>query len=297
MEELVRSDLAMECEGATEGHGVRVQRSRVGALEILRVQICTDEAARRLNKPVGRYITVQSDEHCRLNDGQFDRLRCALAVELRELSERMCERRIGRGFSVLVAGLGNREITPDAIGPETVRRLSVTRHLHHENALFSTVGLCEISAIAPGVTGQTGLETVEMIRAAAGAVRPDLVIAVDALAARSVERLCATVQLCDSGIQPGSGLGSHRKALSKETVGVPVMGVGVPTVVDSSVLVYGALQKAGMSEPSEELQRALQAGKGFFVSPKEIDLQVSVASTLLASALEKAFDAGERLLN
>lgn len=298
MEELVRSDLAMECEGATEGQGVRVQRSRVGALEILRVHICTDEAARRLGKPVGRYITVQSDEHCRLNEGQFDRLRCALAVELRELSERMCERRIGRGFSVLVAGLGNREITPDAIGPETVRRLSVTRHLHQaENALFSTVGLCEISAITPGVTAQTGLETVEIIRAAVNAVRPDLVIAVDALAARSVERLCSTVQLCDSGIQPGSGLGSRHKALSKETVGVPVMGLGMPTVVDSSVLVYGALQKAGMPEPTEELRRALETGKGFFVSPKEIDLQVSVAATLLASALEKAFDVGERLLD
>lgn len=298
MKELMRSDLAMECEEAVEGQGVHVRRSHVGACEILRVHICTDEAAQRVRKPVGRYITVDGGAICEMNDECFEKLRCALAVELRELAEHMCDRRVGKGFSVLVAGLGNREITPDAIGPETVRRLSVTRHLHAtENALFSAVGLCEISAIVPGVTAQTGLETVELIRSVVGAVHPDLVVAVDALAARSVERLASTVQLCDSGIHPGSGLGKRSKGLSKETVGVPVMGLGVPTVVDSSVLVYDVLQKAGLAKSDDAVRHVLEAGRGFFVSPKEIDLQVSVAATLLAGSLEKAFDVGERLLD
>lgn len=296
MEKFARSDLAAECGGDAEGDGIRVRRVRAGESEILRVQIRTKEAAQRVGKPMGCYVTVECKNLCGMDDGEFERIRCALAVEIRDMAERMCGHRVGRGFSVLVAGLGNREVTPDAVGPETVRRLSVTRHLREsEGALFSTVGLCEISALTPGVTGQTGLETVELVRGAAAAVHPDLIVAVDALAARASERLAATVQLSDTGIQPGSGIGNRRKALNRDTVGVPVMALGIPTVVDSCTLVYETLRRAGCLEPSEELRRVLEAGRGYFVSPKEIDLLVSGAAVLLAGALEKAFSVGDTI--
>lgn len=297
METFMRSDLAAECGADREGEGIRIRRGRAGECDILRVQIRTEEAARRVGKPIGCYITVDCGEIFALGDERFERVRCALSVEIRDLAERMCGRRIEHGFSVLVAGLGNRDITADAVGPETVRRLSVTRHLKAvEGALFSTVGLCEISALIPGVTGQTGLETVELVRGAVTAVHPDLVVAVDALAARSEERLMSTVQLSDAGIQPGAGIGNRRGALCKETVGVPVMALGVPTVVDAATLACNTLRRAGYTKPDEETRRALEAGRSYFVSPKEIDLLVSAAAVLLAGALEKAFSVTDGML-
>ena len=293
MEDYGRSDLAAEC-GVGEGEGVRIGRVRAGGCDILRVQVGTQEAADRIGKPVGRYVTVDCGDIRGMDECEAERVRCALAVEIREMAERMCGKRVGGGFSVLVAGLGNAEITPDAIGPETVRRLSVTRHLRRmDSALFSTVGLCEIAAVTPGVLGQTGLETVELVRGAAKAAHPDLVVAVDALAARSVERLATTVQLSDTGIHPGSGIGNARKALNERTVGVPVMGLGVPTVVESATLVYDALQRAGCEQLSDGMRRALEQERGFFVSPKEIDLLVSCVGVLLAGSLEKAFSLRE----
>ena len=290
MEDFARSDLAAECGAGTEGEGVRVSRAEAGGCEILRVQIKSEEAAARIRKPQGRYVTVECGNIRMLDEVESERVSCALAVEIREMAERMCGRRVGQGFSVLVAGLGNAEITPDAVGPETVRRLSVTRHLRRfDTALFSTLGLCEIAALTPGVLGQTGLETVELVQGAARSAQPDLVIAVDALAARSTDRLAATVQLSDTGIHPGSGIGNARRALNRETVGVPVMAIGVPTVVDSATLAADLLARAGHTEPDEALRAELENGRSFFVAPKEIDLLVSAVGVLLAAALEKAF--------
>lgn len=290
MEGFARSDLARECGCDTDTEGVRVRHSEAGGCEILRVQIRTPQAAERIGKPMGCYVTVDCGNVLMLDEVEHERVRCALAVEIREMAERISDCRVGSGFSVLVVGLGNSEITSDAVGPETVSRLSVTRHLRQtDHALFSTVGLCEISAFLPGVLGKTGLEAVELVRGAVSAVSPDLVIAVDALCARSAERLASTVQISDAGIQPGSGIGNRRCALNAETVGAPVMALGVPTVVESSTLVYDALRRGGCDAPSEELRLALEKGKGYFVSPKEIDLLARAAGVLLAGALEKAF--------
>lgn len=290
MQDFARSDLASECSAGGAGEGVWVQRTQAGGCEIVRVQVKSDEGARRIGKPKGRYVTVDCGDLRVLDKGEMDRVRCALAVEIREMAERMCGKRVGGGFSLLVAGLGNAEITPDAIGPETVKHLSVTRHLRRfDTALFSTVGLCEIAALVPGVLGQTGLETVELVKGAVRVAKPDLVIAVDALAARSPARLASTVQLADTGIHPGSGIGNRRKALNSESIGVPVMALGVPTVVDSATLVYDALQRVGYAKPTEALWRELEEERHFFVAPKEIDLLVRTVGVLLAESLEKAF--------
>lgn len=290
METFLRSDLAMEWSGVDAGAGVRVQRARVGGCEIVRVHIATEAAAARLQKPCGRYVTVEGGDLCRLDEGALDEMRRVLSVELRDLAERACGSRVSRGFSVLVIGLGNREITPDAVGPETVRRLAVTRHLcDTDRALSPTAGLCRISAVAPGVTAQTGIEAAELVRGAVRAVSPDLVIAVDALAARDVRHLAAAVQISDVGVRPGSGLGGGGRTLSRESVGVPVIAIGVSTVVDSAALMADALRRAGIESPDAAVRQALTAGKGYFVSPREIDLQVAVAATLLSGALERAF--------
>lgn len=294
MEEFARSDLAAECGAIENTKGITVQRAEAGGCEILRVQIRTPEAAEAIGKPEGRYVTVDCGDIRMLDEVELERVRCALSVEIRDMAERMCGKRVGKGFSLLVAGLGNAEITPDAVGPEAVKRLSVTRHLRRlDNALFSTVGLCEIAALSPGVLGQTGIEAVELVRGAANAATPDLVIAIDALAARSVARLATTVQLSDSGIRPGSGIGNARRALDGESIGVPVMALGVPTVVDSSTLVFDALQQAGFDASDGDLYKALTEGKRFFVSPKEIDLLVSSVGVLLAESIEKAFSVSE----
>ena len=290
MEEFARSDLAAECGGVENTKGITVQHAEAGGCEILRVQVRTPEAAEAIGKPEGRYVTVDCGDIRSLDEVELERVKCALSVEIRDMAERMCARRVGKGFSLLVAGLGNAEITPDAVGPETVKRLSVTRHLRRlDHALFSTVGLCKIAALSPGVLGQTGIEAVELVRGAADAAAPDLVIAIDALAARSVARLATTVQLSDSGIRPGSGIGNARRALDTESIGVPVMALGVPTVVDSSTLVFDALHQAGFDAIDGDLHKALTEAKRFFVSPKEIDLLVSSVGVLLAESIEKAF--------
>jgi spore protease len=189
-----------------------------------------------------------------------------------------------------VAGLGNDEITADAIGPETVRRIEVTRHLRtYLPEAYEQIGVCAISALSPGVLGQTGIETVELVRGAAENAKPDVIIAIDALAARSVTRLASTVQLSDAGINPGSGIGNNRRAICLDTVGVPVIALGVPTVVDSSTLVYDALERAGVDKVSRQLTEVLEQGKGFFVSPKESDVIVKKVSALLARSIGQAF--------
>lgn len=289
MEEFARSDLAAECGAGQEGDGVRVQQVTVGGCEILRVQIKTREASARIGKPEGRYVTVDCGEIRALDELERERVRCALAVEIRDMAERMCGRRIGRDLSVLVVGLGNEEITPDALGPKTAKSLSVTRHFPKSAALLPGGISCDLSAIVPGVSGQTGVESAEIVRGAVREVAPDLVIAVDALAARSLSRLSTTVQLSDTGILPGSGLGAPRAALDQARIGVPVMALGVPTVVNSATLVCDALRLAGYGTLSGEIRKTVANGQSFFVSPSEVDVLVEAAALLLAEALEKAF--------
>ena len=293
MEDYSRSDLA--CEAGT-GHfrdiaGVRYGEERHGACRIERMEILTEEGAAQLGKPCGTYITLHCRPIWRLGGEERDGITERLAEEIR----RLCLPRegISERFGVLVAGLGNAEITADAIGPRTVHSLTVTRHLHeYDLKIFRMLGRCQLSAIAPGVLGQTGMEAVDLIRGAADAVCPDVVLAIDALAARSTERLASTFQLSDTGIAPGSGIGNRRRAIDRESVGVPVISLGVPTVVDSATLIYDALQKAGIGEVGDKLREVLENRRRFFVSPKESDLITAQTAALLTDAIEAAFSLG-----
>ncbi len=281
-----RTDLA--CESARPALETEEERVVVGGAEVV--------IDRRRETGGGRFVTVACGRITARGEGELPALSDLLSRELSAMAAEMLGRAVTRGTRVLVVGLGNADMTPDAIGPGTVRRMTVTRHLRmYDEALFASLDCCELSALMPGVMGQTGLESSELCRAAAELLHPELVVAVDALAARSCERLASTVQLSDRGIAPGSGIGNHRAAIDESTMGCPVMGVGVPTVVDSSTLVLDALTRAGMDPDTlpEDLVTVLESGRSFIVSPRDSDRMVELTCRLLSRALDMAFGAGE----
>lgn len=287
-----RTDLALEsCSAAGKGlGGVEQTVHRQAGCVIHRVTVTTADAAVALGKPIGTYVTVECGQIHRLDRERTGAIAGLLAGELRGMTRALTGRFPGGDLGVFVAGLGNAKLTADAIGPGTVSRLTATRHLlEHEAALFQALGCSALSALSPGVLGDTGIETLELLRGAVRSVRPDVVIVVDALAARSCARLASTVQISDSGIVPGSGVGNHRTAITAETLGVPVIALGVPTVVDSSTLVWDALRQAHIESVSDELRSVLENGRSFFVSPKESDLISASVSDLLADAISEAF--------
>ena len=267
--------------------GVAVEEEMRGDLRIQRMEIQTDEAANILCKPKGRYYTLQFPKIQRRFHAEFETGAEAIADAVSELlgfedithSGKSGSKGEKGEKSVLIACLGNPAVTPDALGPLCARHLLVTRHLKSAEpesfAPFGTVAL-----LAPGVLGSTGIESAALIGAAVQAVEPDAVIAIDALAARTVHRLCNTIQLCDTGLAPGSGIGNHRQLLNRETLGVPVLGVGMPTVVGAATLIADLAGECGDSPVAD--------CSGFFVAPREIDTLVADGSKLLAYGINLA---------
>ncbi|MBO5416369.1 MAG: GPR endopeptidase [Clostridia bacterium] len=295
MNNRIYSDLALESSYALRGNikkaGEYSETERNG-IKICRLDISSQALAEKYRRSRGIYITAICGKIWLFSEQELENTAMAVGEELRAMITELCGCKISKDFSVLVAGLGNAEITPDAIGPRTVSRLTVTRHIPRiSEKIFNDLGQCTVSAIAPGVLAQTGIETLELIRGAVSSTSPDIVIAIDALAARSCERLAATVQISDSGISPGSGIGNLRKAINRENIGVPVIALGVPTVVDSATLVYDALERAGIECIEEKLRNVLDNDKGFFVSPKESDVIADSVSLLIAKAIDFALRA------
>lgn len=238
------------------------------------VHILDEEGSAALDKPVGCYVTVELDGLLRREEAAFPRAVKALAGLLESM--------IPAEGEALVVGLGNRAITPDLVGPLTAEHTLVTRHLVEQ--LPEHFGAFRpVAALTPGVLASTGMESGLLIQAAAAELHPACVIAVDALASRSAERLCRTVQLSDAGIAPGSGVGNHRMALSRETLGVPVIAVGVPTVVEASTLVMDLLGK--------EDDRGLPGGD-LFVTPREVDSRVADLSRVIGYGISMALNPG-----
>ncbi len=282
----IRTDLASEAKEAANIENIRgisYHETEVRGVAVSDMKITSEEGSVIIGKPVGRYITVECKRSWLLSDEEKENIIASLADYITEL--------VPKGDkTVLVVGLGNRDITPDSLGPRTIDGLIVTRHVKEfDPRLFDSIGQEEIAAIAPGVVGQTGIETLELIRGAVERVKPDVVIAVDALAARSVDRLGSTLQLSDTGISPGSGIGNRRREINRTSIGVPVIAIGVPTVVDSSTLVYDALSKAGIENIDSSLKSVLENGRSFFVSLKESDVAVAQSASLISSALNRAF--------
>ncbi len=284
-----RTDLACESIGAkpVDTEGAKLSDFDVCGVPVSRLFVKNKAGEKATGRRCGTYITLYCPTIKYLEADEEDSITEALSTMLRQLTAELCHKPVSSTTKVLVAGLGNRFITADAIGPRTADKVAVTGHMTGSK-LFEAVGCSYISAVHPGVLGQTGIEAAAMIQGAAEYVRPDVVIAVDALAARSTDRLASTIQLSDTGIEPGSGIGNRRGAVNRETIGFPVIALGVPTVVDSATLVYDALETAGVGH-SNELDRVLQNQRSFFVSPRDSDVISDCVSNLLAGAINRAF--------
>lgn len=276
-----RTDLAVE---AIENHKtaaalphVRQSDRTLEGFAVHEVRILSEDAAREIGKPQGRYLTLELDALIRREEDAFPRACKALSTLLRELLPRPND------GPVLIAGLGNRMITPDAIGPQTANHVIATRHLVAQSpAIFADWR--PVSALAPGVLGQTGVETGEVICGVLDRVRPSAVIAVDALAAGRLSRLLRTVQLSDTGITPGAGVGNARAALNKETLGVPVIAVGVPTVVDGATLAHEISSQLGQPacEALDDLSQPVM------ITTRDIDREVADISRMIGYAVNMA---------
>lgn len=214
-----------------------------------------------------------------LSDSDFCILSNGIAYELKVFAKKINPR--GACLRILVVGIGNPCLTSDALGPNTVKGIYVTPP--------SGRSPVKIAAIVPDVAGNTGVETIDTVRAYVKIIRPDIVIAIDSLRARSYERLASTVQLSYSGIVPGSGIGNSGEKINGESIGTPVISIGIPTVISSSTLIYETLERCGAELENEELITLLENNLNYFVSPKEVDLLVKSASLLLSAAINSAF--------
>jgi len=278
----IRTDLAAEARDlwresageTTRLPGVRARDEEAQGLPVARVEILDAEGERALGKPPGVYLTLDVAALWRREEGIFARVVRAMAELLGPL--------LPEG-PVLAAGLGNPAMTPDALGPRTLDHLLITRHLQEV-----LPGFRPVAGLGAGVLGTTGLEVAEWVRGAAEHVKPAAVVLIDALAARGLDRLCSTVQLSDTGLIPGSGVGNHRMALNREGLGVPVVSVGIPTVVGVETAAKDLLSQAG----GDEARIPELRGRGLFVTPDHIDVRIRELAKVTGYGLDLALQPG-----
>lgn len=284
----IRTDMARE---ALLGHaklpGVREERRDVSGVTVSRICVETQQAADALNKPVGAYVTIETTQDM---TQAGDAVSACIAEALCGLMENV------RGH-VLVVGLGNRFVTPDSLGPRTAEKLFVTRHIRAFAPELAPEGMREVSAIVPGVLGVTGLETREIVQGVVERVRPGAVLCIDALCSERVERITDVVQLNDSGILPGAGVGNRQQGLNRESLGVPVFALGVPTVVYASAIARETIrlieEKTGVADAEHTLSAfagtLIEERMGdLVVTPKDVDKLVEDASRRLANGINRA---------
>lgn len=270
---MLSTELAIErLEAAQISHGrgrgvagVSCRRKRIHGIDVQTMTVETKSAANILCKPVGDYVTISLNKLIRRCDDAFEDTVFCISAVVRSMLQ-------GRS-SVLLVCLGNERITPDALGPSCAKQLMVTRHLKQQHPeLFDA--FTETALICPGVLGITGMESAALVKGAVAEVHPDCVIAIDALAAGNAKRLATTVQICDTGLDPGAGVGNNRCGLNRDTLGVPVIGIGVPTVVDA---------KAFANANNEQ-----DRGEGLFVTPRDIDCIITHSAKLLGYGINLA---------
>jgi spore protease len=280
-----RTDLALEArelwqESTAKNSrlpGVKTEKHKQEGYPVTRVDILDPRGAEILGKPQGSYLTIDLTTFWQRKADFFERAVRVVGGQLKSL--------LPTEGPVLVVGLGNRAMTPDAVGPLAADSVLVTRHLISAMPKHFS-GFRPVAVFRAGVLGTTGVESAEAVRGLAAEVQPALVIAIDALASRRCGRVCSTVQLSDTGIIPGSGVGNHRWALDRETLGVPVIAIGVPTVVDSATLAADLLEEAGIPEINEDKLRRGQ--ENLMVTPRDIDAQVRDLSKIVGYGINWA---------
>lgn len=293
----IRTDLALEAKEKYEEEHVEIrgviieeEYNREKDIKTTTVKIETENGAKAMGRPQGIYITMEAPNMSVPDEEYHREISKELAKHMKNLLPPKDE------LKVLIVGLGNREITPDALGPDVVANLHITRHIIRE---YGVQGMGEehvhsVSGLVPGVMAQTGMETMEIIKGVAEETKPDVVIAIDALAARSTRRLNRTIQITDTGINPGSGVGNHRNGLSEETLGVKVIGIGVPTVVDAATIVHDSmahlLETLEEGEKKEFLEEMIAPSlHSMFVTPKDVDETIKRLSYTISEGLNMIF--------
>ena len=293
----IRTDLALEtterfAEENAEIRGVEVHEEYDEEKDVRTtvVKIVTENGAKSMGRPQGTYITIEAPELSTPDEDYHREISEEISTHLRKLIDLKKEK------SVLVVGLGNAAITADALGPQVVDNLLMTRHIIKEYGLrgIKHEKMHRISGIAPGVMAQTGKETAEIVQGIVSETKPDVVVAIDALAARSVRRLSRTIQITDTGIHPGSGVGNHRNGLTEENLQVKVIGIGVPTVVDAATIVHDSmahlLDTLEETEQKEFLDEMIAPNLySMFVTPKDVDETIKYLSFTISEGLNIAF--------
>ncbi len=281
----VRTDLALEAresieEKESEIRGVRVEEEydKEKDVRITKVTIESKNGARALGKPMGTYITLEAPAMTEPEEDYHKEIAEILAKEIRSILPHSDEEQ-----SILVVGLGNREVTADSLGPNVVDNLFINRHIMMEygKVAYNCSKMHMVSSIVPGVMAKTGMESAEIIKGVIGETKPDLVIVIDALAARSTKRLNRTIQITNTGIHPGSGVGNHRNAITEDSLHVPVIALGVPTVVDAATIVGDAMGERPVT---------LKELNNMYVTTKDVDFQIQQISHILCDGINMALN-------
>ena len=303
----VRTDLAVEArqiykeQNKMDADGVEVEESYKDDIKITNVKILNDLGAEKMGKDIGSYITIDIPQYTAYDGTLMDNVANTLGIILKKLVN------VSEEDLVLVVGLGNKEVTPDALGPKVVEKIMVTRHLKGVMPDEDFGSVVPVSAISPGVLGITGIETGEIIKSIVDKIKPNLVICIDALASRKTERVNRTIQISDTGISPGAGIGNHRMKINKQNLGVKVVAIGVPTVVHAGTIVndvidlvldglisqseqgkefYNMLREIDKNEKSVLINEILSPTLGdLVVTPKEIDLMINSLSKIIANGI------------
>lgn len=296
----IRTDLALEARefieeanGEMRGVIVDTYSDAADSIRVTHVQITTKNGAKAMGKPIGTYITLEADALTEPDDGYHREVSLCIADHLQSLLPDCKNEK-----SILVVGLGNRDVTADALGPEVLDHLNITRHMLKQfgPAAYSGKKVRQISALVPGVMGKTGMETAEIIKGVVDSTQPDIVVVIDALAARSTKRLTRTIQITDTGIHPGSGVGNHRHSLTEESLGIPVIAIGIPTVVDAATIVSDAIERISFKNRkpadffSEDADDVLYDMHNMYVTTKDIDSTIKQLGFTLSEALNIAFE-------
>ena len=277
----IRTDLALETterfkEENTEIRGVEIQEDYDEEKDVRTtvVRIVTENGAKAMGRPQGTYITIEAPDLSVPDEDYHREISEEISKHLKQLIDLKKEK------SILVVGLGNAGITADALGPHVVENLRMTRHIIREYGLrgIDHEKMHRVSGIVPGVMAQTGMETAEIIQGVVAETKPDVVVAIDALAARSVRRLNRTIQITDTGIHPGSGVGNHRTGITSDNIGVPVIAVGVPTVIDAATII------GDVTKDYENIPKHLS---DMYVTPKDIDENIRITAEIIAESINE----------
>lgn len=310
----IRTDLAVElkdekCNEAIKYNGVNISEEffEEGGIKVTKVIVNNEYGAELLGKEVGKYITIEAKELAQMDEGYHRVVSMYFAKYLKEVIPEKCEK-------ILIVGLGNRDATPDSLGPKVVDNIFVTRKMNEAYKPEELLNRCleyEISAVAPGVMAQTGMESAEIVRGIVNEIKPDIVVAIDSLAARNVSRLNTTIQISDSGINPGSGVGNHRQGMTQESIGVKVIAVGIPTVVDAATIVNDTMENlidiCALSDKLKPLANSIKAFSTeekyalikeiispniseMYVTPKDVDETIKYISYTISEGLNMLWE-------